>query len=102
MYASVLWAFPVLMQSSGERQRDVDGESVLRRSVREGRGACFHLSCVPGVIDCCVQARGQDVSSWTGPQPDLKPARSVGVEREGFTSNKGQMGGIVRRDRLFF
>ena len=63
VYASVLWAFPVLMQSSRERKSQT--EKVCVEAECQGRSGCLyffifwfffsHLGCVPGSVDCGVQ-----------------------------------------------
>lgn len=61
------------MQSSKERkrEREFDRESVCRVS---GKVRVFlllpHLGFVPGLVDCWVQACGQDVFSWTRTEQD--------------------------------
>lgn len=40
--------------------------------------------------------------SQTGLRPDLRPAQTVGVEREGFTSHKGQTRAIVKKRAIIF
>lgn len=59
----------------------IEREKVCVETV-SGKVGCLFSSCwVPGVVACWVQARGQDVFSWTRPVRDLKPAHIEGAGR---------------------
>lgn len=59
----------------------IEREKVCVETV-SGKVGCLFSSCwVPGVVACWVQARGQDVFSWTRPVCDLKPAHIEGAGR---------------------